>query len=45
MELGAIICTPKSPSCLLCPVQKHCSAFAEGTERELPVKSKKKSPE
>ncbi|OIK19672.1 A/G-specific adenine glycosylase [Bacillus amyloliquefaciens] len=44
MELGAIICTPKSPSCLLCPVQKHCSAFAEGTERELPVKSKKKKP-
>lgn len=44
MELGAIICTPKSPSCLLCPVQRHCSAFAEGTERELPVKSKKKKP-
>ncbi|MCY8948244.1 A/G-specific adenine glycosylase [Bacillus atrophaeus] len=44
MELGAIICTPKSPSCLLCPVQKHCSAFAEGSERELPVKSKKKKP-
>ncbi|MBT2572392.1 A/G-specific adenine glycosylase [Bacillus sp. ISL-51] len=44
MELGAIICTPKSPSCLLCPVQHHCSAFSEGTERELPVKSKKKKP-
>lgn len=44
MELGAVICTPKSPSCLLCPVQAHCSAFAGGYEQELPVKSKKKKP-
>ncbi|ALC80402.1 MULTISPECIES: A/G-specific adenine glycosylase [Bacillus] len=44
MELGAIICTPKSPSCMLCPVQAHCNAFAGGYERELPVKSKKKKP-
>lgn len=41
MELGATICTP-NPSCLLCPVQVYCSAFQEGKERELPVKSKKK---
>ncbi|MDA1478319.1 A/G-specific adenine glycosylase [Bacillus changyiensis] len=44
MELGAIICTPKSPSCLLCPVREHCSAFQEGCEQELPIKSKKKKP-
>jgi A/G-specific adenine glycosylase len=44
MELGALICTPKSPSCLLCPVQTHCQAFAEGVEDELPIKSKKKKP-
>ncbi|OZM57069.1 A/G-specific adenine glycosylase [Lottiidibacillus patelloidae] len=44
MELGALICTPKSPSCLLCPVQEHCKAFAEGVEDELPIKSKKKAP-
>ncbi|WP_018395679.1 A/G-specific adenine glycosylase [Bacillus sp. 37MA] len=43
MELGAIICTPTSPSCLLCPVQNHCQAFEEGVQRELPVKTKKKS--
>ncbi|WP_083711297.1 A/G-specific adenine glycosylase [Domibacillus epiphyticus] len=43
MELGAIICTPTSPSCLLCPVQNHCMAFEEGVQRELPVKTKKKS--
>ncbi|WP_156153470.1 A/G-specific adenine glycosylase [Domibacillus robiginosus] len=43
MELGAIICTPTSPSCLLCPVQNHCQAFEEGVQRELPVKTRKKS--
>ncbi|KIL50806.1 DNA glycosylase [Jeotgalibacillus alimentarius] len=43
MELGAIVCTPTSPSCFLCPVQSHCTAFAEGTQHELPVKSKKKA--
>lgn len=43
MELGAIVCTPTSPSCFLCPVQSHCTAFEEGTQQELPVKSKKKA--
>ncbi|WP_425457451.1 A/G-specific adenine glycosylase [Bacillus marasmi] len=42
MELGALICTPTSPSCLLCPVREHCQAFAEGVQGELPVKTKKK---
>jgi A/G-specific adenine glycosylase len=41
MELGALICTPTSPSCLLCPVREHCQAFSEGVQTELPVKSKK----
>lgn len=44
MELGAMVCTPKSPACMLCPVQPHCLAFAGGYQRELPVKSKKKKP-
>ncbi|MCA1055612.1 A/G-specific adenine glycosylase [Rossellomorea aquimaris] len=44
MELGALICTPTSPSCLLCPVREHCQAFHEGVQTELPVKSKKKAP-
>ncbi|RJS61602.1 A/G-specific adenine glycosylase [Bacillus sp. PK3_68] len=43
MELGALICTPSSPSCLLCPVREHCCAFQEGTIHELPVKTKKKT--
>ncbi|KEZ48009.1 DNA glycosylase [Metabacillus indicus LMG 22858] len=44
MELGAIVCTPTSPSCLICPVREHCQAFEEGVQTELPVKSKKKKP-
>lgn len=43
MELGALICTPTSPACLICPVNMHCSAFEEGVQYELPVKSKRKS--
>lgn len=41
MELGALICKPGKPSCLLCPVREHCRAFHNGKESELPVKSKK----
>lgn len=41
MELGALICTPKSPLCLLCPVQSHCEALEQGTVDDLPVKTKK----
>ncbi|AGT30878.1 DNA glycosylase [Geobacillus genomosp. 3] len=41
IELGALVCTPRRPSCLLCPVQSHCRAFAEGVPEELPVKTKK----
>ena len=32
MELGALICTPTSPSCLLCRVREHCLAFFEGKQ-------------
>lgn len=42
MELGALICTPKSPKCLLCPVMEHCEARLQGVENELPVKTKAK---
>lgn len=40
MELGALICTPTSPACMLCPVNNHCEAFAQGVQTELPVKNK-----
>ncbi|WP_085993163.1 A/G-specific adenine glycosylase [Oceanobacillus senegalensis] len=42
MDLGATICTPKSPACLLCPVQEYCRAFADGVEEKLPIKKKTK---
>ncbi|MBO1910218.1 A/G-specific adenine glycosylase, partial [Microvirga sp. 3-52] len=41
MELGATICTPR-PKCLLCPVRTFCSAFDEGRQDELPVRTRKK---
>jgi A/G-specific adenine glycosylase len=36
MELGATVCTPLSPACLLCPLAALCRARAQGRERELP---------
>lgn len=42
MELGALICTPKNPLCLFCPIQSHCEAFEQGTIQDLPIKSKNK---
>lgn len=41
MELGATVCTPTKPRCLVCPVEMHCKAREEGRQDELPVKSKK----
>ena len=42
MELGATVCTPKSPQCLLCPVAKFCRAQQLGIAEELPEKRKKR---
>ena len=36
MELGALICTPRNPKCLVCPIQKLCVAFREDRVAELP---------
>jgi A/G-specific adenine glycosylase len=41
MELGATVCLPKQPQCLLCPVRNHCAAAARGTQNQLPVKLRK----
>ncbi|MFP3918027.1 A/G-specific adenine glycosylase [Lysinibacillus telephonicus] len=41
MDLGAMICTPTSPKCLLCPVRDYCIAFQEGDADQLPIKTKK----
>lgn len=44
MELGALVCTPKSPQCLVCPVMERCAGRIEGKEETLPVKTKAKPP-
>jgi A/G-specific adenine glycosylase len=36
MELGATICTPRAPKCLLCPVKDHCAAMAAGVAEQIP---------
>jgi len=36
MELGALICTPRSPRCELCPVNHLCVARHRGWQAELP---------
>lgn len=41
MELGALLCLPKNPGCLTCPLQTHCLALEHGTVEERPVKEKK----
>jgi len=41
MELGATVCTPRSPQCLLCPVRAHCRAQAAGLQAEIPTPRKK----
>ena len=46
MDLGATICTPTSPKCMLCPVRDFCDAFAQGIAASLPMrKAKQKKPQ
>ena len=42
MDLGAMICTPMSPSCSICVWQPYCAGFKNGDLLEYPKKSKKK---
>jgi A/G-specific adenine glycosylase len=42
MELGATVCTPKSPKCAACPIRAHCLAHAAGTETAYPVRTPKR---
>ena len=43
MDLGATICTPKSPACGICPWRSPCRARVAGTQAELPRKLPKKA--
>ena len=41
MELGALVCTPRAPSCDACPVAKHCQARAKASVDRIPAPRKK----
>ena len=41
MDLGATICVPRTPKCLLCPWTDACAAYAAGNPERYPVKSPK----
>jgi A/G-specific adenine glycosylase len=41
MELGAIICLPKTPNCPECPVEELCEAKRAGVQRTLPVQTQR----
>jgi A/G-specific adenine glycosylase len=42
MDLGATICVPKNPRCLICPVMELCKARQNGTQQQRPVTKPKK---
>lgn len=45
MDLGATICTPTNPKCLLCPLKEGCTALKSGEPEKYPVRlPKKKKP-
>lgn len=43
MELGALVCTPKSPSCNTCPLAYACQALKHKQIENFPVKTPKKA--
>jgi A/G-specific adenine glycosylase len=43
MDLGATVCTPRSPDCARCPLARHCMAFARGVQEQRPVELPKRA--
>lgn len=43
MELGATLCTPRSPQCLLCPLTRSCEARKQGIAAQLPEKRNRRA--
>jgi A/G-specific adenine glycosylase len=41
MDLGATVCTPRRPSCLMCPLSPQCLAHAQGIAEQLPARAAK----
>lgn len=42
MELGSLLCLPKNPKCIECPVANLCSALATGSTADIPLAAKPK---
>ena len=38
MDLGAVVCTPKNPQCLLCPWQEYCRSRTASDLEQIPVR-------
>lgn len=43
MDIGATICVPRRPACLLCPLRPDCEAETAGDQTAYPVKAAKKA--
>lgn len=41
MDLGATICTPRRPACMMCPIKIDCAALASGDPERFPGKAVK----
>ena len=41
MELGATLCTPRTPNCKVCPWKKRCEAFRTGQQESIPLPRKR----
>jgi A/G-specific adenine glycosylase len=42
MELGSLVCKPKNPLCLLCPISEYCDSFKKGEQEIIPHPKKRK---
>jgi A/G-specific adenine glycosylase len=40
MDLGATVCLPKKPACMVCPVRQDCVAAAAGDPQRYPVRTR-----
>lgn len=44
MELGATVCTPRSPRCSACPLERLCVSRRDGTQASIPRPKPRKAP-
>jgi A/G-specific adenine glycosylase len=44
MELGALLCSPRAPRCLVCPLRSGCVAHREGMEERIPEPPRRAAP-